>query len=290
MLSDHEFTPHHCQHTLENCKLMQMYQARRSFSSSWCPILQRPSHHHNHLDDAPSQVPPSLEDFLACLLSGESWSFSPFRVYEVKTISRTNNVLHTAWYHAWHLLALPHTSLLVKRLRVNRHWMGLAGGKRRLHITRMRGVFKYLCLHLFFFFFFLCFITGKKLWTFTELWILTTTTYIWWVPTVFFSFCFYYSGLCNSLLLTAQSSRPRQTSPESSLASARTYFYPMLLVSTFHTLPLSMVENWPALETCPHIPRAKVASGGGTRAVMSLVGCKGSGNETQILWESSKCC
>lgn len=32
--------------------------------------------------------------------------------------------------------------------------MGLAGGKRRLHITRMRGVFKYLCLHLFFFFFF----------------------------------------------------------------------------------------------------------------------------------------
>lgn len=30
--------------------------------------------------------------------------------------------------------------------------MGLAGGKRRLHITRMRGVFKYLCLHLFFFF------------------------------------------------------------------------------------------------------------------------------------------
>lgn len=185
MLSDHEFMPG--QHSLENCKLMQMQQARRSLSSSWCPILQRPSHDHHHLDDAPSQVPPSLEDFLACLLSGEGWSFSPFRVYEVKTISRTNNVLHTAWHHAWHELALPHTSLLVKRLRVNRYWMGAGRWKEETpHYPRA------WCVQASMFASFFVLHHWKETMDFNR--ILTTTTYIWWVPTVFFSFCFYYEG------------------------------------------------------------------------------------------------
>lgn len=70
----------------------------------------------------------------------------------------------------------------------------------------------------------------------------------------------------------------------------------MLPISTFHCIPLPLIESWPALESGLHSPTAEVAhlidlsfNRGKTIVVIYLVGHKSAGNQIRILWKNSKC-